>query len=149
MKLDQRIPKHDSPTAEAYTKEKFTYEHTLPNDTPCSVKLFLIPAAKIRAYRESLKERLDPDTKLTICNVLAALIWVHVTRARAARLLAAGCVETSNGIAVDTRRRLDPPMHEEYMGPMALYTKATLPISHFLSEDRYVSLCTESTLAAI
>lgn len=149
MKLDQSIPRVDSPTADAFTMEKFTYEHTLPDNTPCSVRLFLIPAAKIRAYREKLKEGLNPDIKLTICNVLAALIWIHITRARAARLLAAGCVETSNGIAVDTRRRLDPPMHEEYMGALALFTKATLPISHFLAEDRITDKTILSTALEI
>jgi hypothetical protein len=136
--LDARIPLSDSPAADAFILDRFEYTKTLSQSSPCSAKLFVFSAARIRAYRDKLKECLKDDIKLTICNVLAALLWIHVTRARGKRLLENGCSESSAGIAVDMRRRLAPPLNEDYMGCMALFAKATLPLSTFLSEERYV-----------
>ncbi|KAF2278060.1 uncharacterized protein EI97DRAFT_282490 [Westerdykella ornata] len=135
MELDDRIPVLGNPTADAYVREKFLYKHTLPPGTACSAKLFVVPAARIRAFRDKLKECIPNGLQLTICNVLTALVWIHVTRARAKRVLDAGYSKSSLGIAVDSRRRMKPPVTEDHMGPMALFAKATLPIVDFLSEE--------------
>jgi hypothetical protein len=121
--------------ADAYVLDRFEYSKTLNQTSPCCTKLFVISASRIRAFREKLKKSLKDDTKLTICNVLAALLWVHVTRARGKRLVEKGCSESSLGVAVDMRKRLTPPLSEDYMGAMALFAKATLPISNFLCEE--------------
>jgi hypothetical protein len=134
--LDARIPPLISPAADAWIIDRFEYTKTLGQDTPCSAKLFVISAAKIRAFRDKLRTYLKDDTKLTICNVLAALLWIHVCRARGKRLLEKECSESSAGIAVDMRKRLAPPLTEDYMGCMALFAKATVPLSKFLSEER-------------
>lgn len=134
--LDARIPPLVSPAADAWVVERFEYTKTLGENTPCSAKLFVISAAKIRSFRDKLRTYLKDGSNLTICNVLAALLWIHVTRARGKRLLEKECHESSAGIAVDMRKRLAPPLTEDYMGSMALFAKATVPLSKFLSEDR-------------
>jgi hypothetical protein len=70
-----------------------------------------------------------------MCNVLAALVWTHVTRARAARLVRSGLTETNVGIATDLRRR-QRPVTADYMGNMALFSKGTLDIADLTAEDR-------------
>jgi hypothetical protein len=71
-----------------------------------------------------------------MCNVIAALVWTHVTRARGDRLLAKGLKETNVGIATDLRRRQKPPETADYMGNMALFSKGSLSIPDLLAEDR-------------
>lgn len=71
-----------------------------------------------------------------MCNVLAALVWTHVTRARGERLLKKNCKETNIGIATDLRRRQQPPETAQYMGNMALFSKGTLKIEDLLAEER-------------
>jgi hypothetical protein len=73
-----------------------------------------------------------------MCNVLAALVWTHVTRARGKRLLEHGLTETNVGIATDLRKRQRPPITADYMGNLAIFSKATLNISDLLVEERYV-----------
>lgn len=135
--LDSRIPYFaKTPDADAHDREKFDYPKTLPPSTPCSAKIFVVSHARIHAFRDKLRRSLGDNTKLTICNVLSALIWIHITRARGARLLKTEDGLSSAGIAVDSRRRLEPPLTEEYMGCMAIFAKATLPISNFVAEER-------------
>ncbi|KAF2185590.1 hypothetical protein K469DRAFT_726702 [Zopfia rhizophila CBS 207.26] len=125
---------HPAPACPPYTTRKFDYAKTLAPDTKCSGKLFIIRAARIRDFRDSLTGSVKTNTKLTVFNVLAALVWIHVTRARAPHLK--GYEETNAGIAVDVRRKLKPALDKEYMGNMAIYTKATLPIEDFVAEER-------------
>lgn len=122
--------------ADCYCDGTYAYPKTLPNGTRCTQRLFIIPAARVRAYREELRHHFPPDTPPTQCNVLAALVWTHVTRARGKRLLQNGYATTNIGIATDLRRRQQPPVPAEYMGNMALFSKGTLDISHFMAEDR-------------
>ena len=70
-----------------------------------------------------------------MCNVLAALVWTHVTRSRGDRLLQNGLNETNIGIATDLRRRQKPPETADYMGNMALFSKGTLNVADLLDED--------------
>jgi hypothetical protein len=133
--LDARIPLLESPTADAYIRNQFEYGKTLGPKEACSAKLFVISAERIHAFRDKLLVDVCPSTKLTICNVLAALVWIHVTRARGARLLKEKCGSTSLGISIDGRRRLDPPLSDDYMGDMSLFAKTTSLIEDFLSEE--------------
>lgn len=71
-----------------------------------------------------------------MCNVLAALVWTHITRARGHRLLGHGLRETSLGIATDLRKRQNPRVPADYMGNMALFSKGTFDVSDMLAEDR-------------
>lgn len=141
--LDARIP-HAAPghipAVDAYINGTYEYTKTLPDDTACSQRLFIIPASRIRSFREELKP-FFPYYSPTICNVISALVWIHVTRARVARLLKSGNdevldQETNLGIAMDLRKKLSPPLGEEYMGNMANFAKSTLNIADLVSEDR-------------
>lgn len=137
-KLEARIPAPSQsikdPVADCYCDGIFPYERTLPTDTTCSQRLFVVPAARIREYRDQLRKYFPDKDPPTMCNVLAALVWTHVTRARGERLLRKGLEQTNIGIATDLRRRQKPPETTEYMGNMALFSKGTLNISDLLAE---------------
>jgi hypothetical protein len=138
--LEARVPAPTeslkNPTADCYCDGKFEYKQTLPSDTACAQRLFVIPAARIRDYRDQLRRYFPENNPPTMCNVLAALVWTHVTRARGERLVKEGCEETNVGIATDLRRRQQPPETVDYMGNMALFSKGTLKISDLLAEER-------------
>lgn len=124
--------------ADCYCDGTHVYPKTLPEDTRCTQRLFVIPAARVRAYREQLRPYFPIDTPPTMCNVLAALVWTHVTRARADRLIQTGYTQTNMGIATDLRKRQQPPVPAGYMGNMALFSRATRSLSDLTAEDRCV-----------
>ncbi|KAH3917024.1 hypothetical protein HBI56_167900 [Parastagonospora nodorum] len=138
--LEARIPVPSrslkDPTADCYCDGRYEYEQTLPSDTACAQRLLVIPAARIRDYRDQLRQYFPKSNPPTMCNVLAALVWTHVTRARGERLLKNNCKETNIGIATDLRRRQQPPETAQYMGNMALFSKGTLKIEDLLAEER-------------
>lgn len=71
-----------------------------------------------------------------MCNVLAALVWTHVTRARGERLLQHGQTSTKIGIATDLRKRQKPPATTGYTGNMAIFSKGELEVADLMAEDR-------------
>ena len=129
-------PKGVRATAEAYIDGTYLYPKSLPEGTPCTLRYFVISAQRIRDFRQSLRCHFPENSPPTICNVLAALVWIHVTRARAARMGDCGQQETSIGIATDMRRRMDPPLSPNYMGNMAPFVKGSMKVADFLQEDR-------------
>ena len=136
-KVDQlSAQSSDGPVADCYCDGTYTYKKTLPKDTKCTQRLLVIPAARVREYRDGLRSHFPEDTPPTMCNVLAALIWTHVTRARADRLVESGYGETNIGIATDLRRRQQPPVPADYMGNMALFSRGTLSIKDLTAENR-------------
>ena len=143
--LDARIPRHTEGHLhiESYVNGKFEYKKTLSSgpETPRSQRLFVIPAPLIRYFRKEL-EGLS-GLKISICNIITALLWIHVTRARASRLQQPKFKydKTSIGISVNMRKRMTPPLDEDYTGNMALHAKATLPIAFLITEPRYVFYC--------
>ncbi|RMZ66255.1 trichothecene 3-o-acetyltransferase [Pyrenophora seminiperda CCB06] len=138
--VDKQIPQlRNAGSADCYCDGPPNYVKTLPQGTKCTQRIIVISAARVREYRELLRAHFPKDGAPTICNVLAALVWTHVTRARAARLLKCGMTETSLGIATDLRRRQNPPVPADYMGNMALFSRGTLNISDLLAEERVTS----------
>jgi hypothetical protein len=139
-KLEARIPfpsqSIEDPVADCYCDGIYEYKRTLPLDTTCTQRLFVMPAARIRDYRDQLRKYFPEKDPPTMCNVLAALVWTHVTRARGNRLMDSGYVDTNIGIATDLRRRQQPPETADYMGNMALFSKGTLKISDLMAEDQ-------------
>jgi hypothetical protein len=95
-----------------------------------------MPAARVRDYRDQLRKYFPEKDPPTMCNVLAALVWTHVTRARGNRLMDSGYEDTNIGIATDLRRRQQPPETADYMGNMALFSKGTLKVSDLMAEDQ-------------
>ncbi|KAJ4986235.1 hypothetical protein SVAN01_08282 [Stagonosporopsis vannaccii] len=136
-KLDERVSYSGAQRAKAdcYCDGTYKYKKTLPDDTECTQRLFVVPAARIREYREQLRPHFPPSSPPTLCNVLAALVWTHVTRARAARLTQHGYAETNCGIATDLRRRWQPPVGADYTGNCALFSKCTAEISDLTAEE--------------
>ena len=123
------------PTAEAYVEGTFKYEKSLPDDTECSMKFFIISADRIRTYRDHLKPHFPANSPPTICNVLAALLWIHVTRARAFRRGNCGDEKSRIGIATDLRRRMSPPLQATYTGNMAIFSTGSLPVEKLIAEE--------------
>ncbi|KAH7125089.1 transferase family-domain-containing protein [Dendryphion nanum] len=135
LQMDRSIPVFEKPpVSDCYGMPD--YQKTLPDGVSCASRIFVISADRIRAVRDELKHSVKTVTPLTRCNVLSALIWIHVTRARRARLTKYGYDDTSLGIAVDLRKRLSPPLSPSYMGNMALMAKATETIAKYGQEDR-------------
>jgi hypothetical protein len=136
--LEARVPSSPQPlkdpVADCYCDGVYEYERTLPSDTECAQRLFVVPVARIREFREQLRPHF-PQNEPTMCNILAALVWTHVTRARGNRMQAKGIEETNVGIATDLRRRQEPPETPAYMGNMAIFSKGTMKISDLLTED--------------
>jgi hypothetical protein len=138
LTIDRHVSSQPSngPVADCYCDGTYAYPKTLPKETKCTQRLFVIPAARVREYREQIRSHFPKDTPPTQCNVLAALVWTHVTRARGERLIKSGYTTTNIGIATDLRKRQHPPVPAEYMGNMALFSKGTLKISDLTAKDR-------------
>jgi len=135
--VDEQIkPPQGSASADCYCDGPPRYLQTLPKETKCTQRLFVVPASRVREYRETLRTQFPKKTPPTMCNVLAALVWTHVTRARASRLTKCGLTETSIGIATDLRRRQRPPVSTDYTGNMALFSRGTMNVSDLTKEDR-------------
>lgn len=138
--LEARVPMPsrllEAPKADCYSDGPYRYDQTLPVNTKCAQRLFVIPAARIRDYRDRLRCHFPVNDPPTMCNVLAALVWTHVTRARGSRLLRHAKTKTNIGIATDLRKRQQPPETTEYMGNMALFSKGTLQIADLMAKDR-------------
>ncbi|KAG9186365.1 trichothecene 3-O-acetyltransferase [Alternaria panax] len=144
--VDEQItPPQTKGSADCYCDGPPQYLQTLPKETKCTQRLFVVPVSRVREYREVLRSHFPENTPPTMCNVLAALVWTHVTRARASRLTKYGLAETSIGIATDLRRRQHPPVPADYMGNMALFSQGTMNISDLASEDRV----TKSTIVNV
>ncbi|KAJ4294360.1 hypothetical protein N0V90_008050 [Kalmusia sp. IMI 367209] len=147
QRVNERAPtfaRGQVPPAEAYVDGAFKYQKHLPDDTQCSLKYFLISAARIRGYRDHLKQYFPDTSPPTICNVLAALLWIHVTRARAFRRGNCGHEMTNIGIATDLRTRMDPPppLEDTYTGNMAIFSKGTLRVQDIIADN----VVTEKTI---
>ncbi|KAJ4357748.1 uncharacterized protein N0V89_002324 [Didymosphaeria variabile] len=143
--LDQRAPTHaygESPSAEAYVEGTYKYEKSLPDDTECMMKYLVIPAAVIRNYRDGLHKYFPGEPPPTICNVLAALLWIHVTRARAHRRGDYGHEKSKIGIATDLRKRMSPPLQDTYTGNMAIFATGSLEVQDFTADEEV----TEATI---
>lgn len=138
-RVDERAPASTHGhrfSAEAYLEGTYKYEKSLPDDTECSMKFLIISADRIRTYRDYLKQYFPEATPPTICNVLAALLWIYVTRARAFRRGNCGDEKTKIGIATDLRRRMDPPLQESYTGNMAIFSTGTLHVGDFTADEK-------------
>ncbi|KAL6170802.1 hypothetical protein ACJQWK_03761 [Exserohilum turcicum] len=148
--FDRRITsRHADRTADCYCEGPPEYPKTLPSDASCTQRLFVIPVARIRKYQDSLRRHFPSGGAPTMCNILAALVWTHVTRARGQRLLRCGLKETNLGIATDLRRRQNPCIPADYMGNMALFSKGTLNVSDLLAEDRVTTATILGVIAEI
>ncbi|KAF2790257.1 trichothecene 3-O-acetyltransferas-like protein [Melanomma pulvis-pyrius CBS 109.77] len=151
--LDARIPMHAKglDKIESYVNGKFEYQKTLPPgpETPRSQKLFVISAKRIRSFRSELQDQ--SGLQISICNVITALLWIHVTRARAPRLQLPefNYEDSSIGISVNTRKRMTPQISDEYTGNMALFAKATRPIAKLIAEERVTSTTILATIKHI
>ncbi|KAF2736447.1 hypothetical protein EJ04DRAFT_489965 [Polyplosphaeria fusca] len=149
MGLDKLIPLHSPgqtpPTAEVYGDGTLEYKKTLAENTPCSGKIFTIEADKIRSYRDALVAGgVKTERQISIFSILAALVWIHVTRARYPHLEDYRDGDTSIAIAVDLRKRMVDPIGEGYVGNLALGTKATMSIPFITAEE----IVTEKTIIA-
>ena len=122
--------------ADCYCDGPPKYHKTLSTETTCTQRLFVIPVSRIRQYRDRLRPHFPPEHTPTMFNVLAALVWTHITRARGDRLLEHGLKETNLGIATDLRKRQNPRIPADYMGNMALFSKGTFSVSDMLAEGR-------------
>lgn len=136
--LDKRAPTYacgQSPSAEAYVEGTYRYKKSLPDDTECSMKYLIISASRIRNYRDDLHKYFPGEPPPTICNVLAALLWIHITRARAHRRGDCGQEKTKIGIATDLRKRISPPLQDNYTGNMAIFSTASLEVQDFTADE--------------
>ena len=139
QEVDERSPTYtdgQSPSAEAYVEGVLQYQKSLPDDAECSMKFFIISSTRIRAYRDKLKQHFPEDSPPTICNVLAALLWIYVTRARAFRRGDCGHEKTKIGIATDLRKRMTPPLQETYTGNMAIFSTGSLTVQDLIAEEK-------------
>lgn len=137
QQVDKRAPTcacEQLPSAEAYVEGTYEYEKSLPDDTECAMKYLIIPAARIRNYRDRLRRHFPGNSPPTICNVLAALLWIHVTRARAFRRGDCGQEQTKIGIATDLRKRMQPPLEETYTGNMAIFSTGSLGVQDLTTD---------------
>ena len=136
--VDNRPPAYargQSPSAEAYVEGTYKYDKSLPEDTECTMKYLIISAARIRGYRDALSKYFPGESPPTICNVIAALLWIHVTRARAHRRGDCGQEETKIGIATDLRKRMSPPLQDNYTGNMAIFSTGSLTVQDLTKDE--------------
>lgn len=136
--VDDRAPAYacgKSPSAEAYVEGVYKYDKSLPESTECTMKYLIISAAHIRNYRDGLSHYFPGEMPPTICNVLAALLWIHVTRARAHRRGDCGQEKTKIGIATDLRKRMDPPLQDNYTGNMAIFSTGAMAVQDLTKDE--------------
>ena len=104
------------------------YTPTPPEATVVG-KIFVFPFDRIASLRKTLAA--ETGCNVTAFVVLAALVWVHTTKARAKTFRSMGLKESNLGIAVDARPRLGFGGEEKYYSNLALYTKVAANIEDF------------------
>lgn len=103
-------------------------------------RIFTFSVAKIQDLKKRLTARLAGSPQgayrcgwISTMDCIAALVWVHVTRARWPHLNWHG--HSRFGIAVNIRSKMDPPLPKDYSGNAAWYNFAKLQISRLVGED--------------
>ncbi|CAI6342351.1 unnamed protein product [Periconia digitata] len=148
LQIDSNIPTFGkAPRVGVYGPCNYT--PTLPDTAPCTARIFALSAERIRAMRDELGRLVKTVTPITQCNILAALVWIHVTRARHKRLVQHGHTDTRIGIAVNLRERVKPQLQPSYMGNMALMARATASIARFNAESCVTSATIVPAIQAI
>ena len=135
--LDARGSKFTEPLnteCMSYINGKNKYATNLPPDAPCSQKLFAISAERIRNFREQLQDEFG--CRITICNIITALLWIYVTRTRTSRLAPEDYIreKSSIGISANARRRMTPELSDDYTGNIALFTKCTSSVADLIED---------------
>lgn len=115
------LPSKSIPTCKELTtiKNNPITRPLLASPYKLSAKILRISASRI----EKLRSDLQALTSLRVSSfiTIAALIWMHVTRARAAALAKGNFTTTTLGIAVDTRKHSSNEVLNNCMGNMATY----------------------------
>jgi hypothetical protein len=91
-------------------------------------RLFVFSNARLKQLKESLMAHLpDPVNEWVSTNdCLAALLWSTITRARLPNIFASNT--SSFAVAVDVRKRANPPLSPTYAGAAVVHSIATSDI---------------------
>lgn len=96
-----------------------------------SIAHWYISPANLQAMEELGKPADDVGGSLTASCVLAAFLWQHCTRVR--RLERRGITDVSIFVRCDFRRRIDPPLHPDFLGNAVVHCEAKIPLDELLS----------------
>ncbi|KAF2820870.1 hypothetical protein CC86DRAFT_386904 [Ophiobolus disseminans] len=94
------------------------------------VGILSFPESCVSGLRAELQAQ--TDVRISIFVTIAALLWVHITRARTANLIERGYTLTALGVAMDMRTRCEEPLAKDFIGNMALYCATEFPISSII-----------------
>ena len=95
--------------------------------------IFHFTPTSLKQLRADLQKH--TKTRLSMNDAISALIWRCVTRARIYSHSQAAHPETSSlAMAVNGRRKLDPPLVDEYFGNCVFLAPSSVPISVLISQ---------------
>jgi BAHD acyltransferase len=102
------------------------------HSSSCTVvaKVLSISANRVSAIRTELGY--ITNTRISTFIALAAMMWTHVTHARAPSLQQGNYTTTTLGIAVDMRKRAGEEFAQDFMGNMALYATTDFDVGSIL-----------------
>jgi hypothetical protein len=130
LDFDEMLKRHPVYTLRSKAAERAKGVAGMPKPGSGTNKVFAFSGRKVAAAKEELAKTL-PKEKLTVNNILTALMWMAVTHIRATREEDPIKAETSKmDYSVGARRivgpsLLDPP----YLGNALCYAAAELPLS--------------------
>lgn len=96
-----------------------------------TIAYWYIPRSGLRELENMANPIDNIGGKVTKSCALSAFIWQHCTRAR--RSEQRGVKTASIFVRCDARRRLDPPLHPQYLGNAVVHCEAELPIIELYS----------------
>lgn len=136
----ERLPRRETtgPPPELSEFPEYDFSNArMPKASSASTtsRILTFKADKLAALRNEVAGLLQgtahPGDFVSTADCLGGLIWVAVLRARAARL--APCATTKWAVAVNARRRLDPPLPASYAGNAVVHGLATAQVGQLLA----------------
>lgn len=120
-------------------------ENTIDIENPSNLTIayWHISSSSLKALTMMAKPTDNCGGTVTESCALSAYLWQHITRAR--QLDQTGIKTISICFCADARRRIDPPLHPQYLGNCVLYCQGDMPITELYS-TKPDAICRIATL---
>lgn len=108
--------------------------HLLVNQpAKLTIAHWYISPSNLQALEETAKPADSVGGSLTSSCVLAGFLWKHCVRAK--RLEQRGIETVSIFVRCNIRRRIDPPLHQQFLGNAVVHCEAKVPLAELVSSE--------------
>ena len=96
-----------------------------------TIAYWYISPSKVRALEEAAKPSDNGGGSFTLSYVLSAFLWQHCMRAKG--LEQRGIKSVSIFVRCNIRRRIEPPLHPQFMGNAVVHCRAEVPLDELIA----------------